>query len=164
MLAWFEGLSPRERGLVMAAAVALVITLLFTQVWLPLNRGIQSERATQQEQRELLAWIESKQPALQQLRAAGNPAAAGERAEGTLLVLADRSAKQAGLSRAIKRTNPESNGGVRVVMEDASFNDVIAWLATLRRQHAVDVANLSTTAKDQPGIVDVMVSLREVAP
>ena len=157
---WYEGLAPRERLLITIGGAAFVVIMLWSQAWLPLTRAVEEAQQSQLDQQALLSWIEQQVPKLEAVRAAGNgentPSALSQ---GQLLLLADRGAKAIGLGDSIQRSNPESGGGVRVVLEDAQFDLVVRWLAELAREHGITVANMVTTAKDVPGQVDARVSL-----
>ncbi len=54
-----------------------------------------------------------------------------------------------------KRIEEEGNNGVRVSIENASFDKLILWFGLLQRQYGVDVTDLVVDKQDAKGIVNV---------
>jgi len=157
---WWLGLLPRERLIVAAGVLVLVIFIFVTRVLLPLNDKLDIARSDVASQQELLSWLQPRAAELRQRRTSGDQPQQETISASDLLVVADRQAKAAGLADSIKRTNPEAGSGVRMVLEQARFDDLLRWLGQLYRQHGVEVESLAVTKKDQAGYVDARVSLR----
>lgn len=157
---WWLGLAPRERLILMVGGGFFLLFLFVTRVMQPLNSKLEAAQIELQDRQELLAWMQPRAAELRSRRAAGDGPKQTTIAASDLLVVADQQAKAAGLSDSIKRTNPEAGNGVRIVLEQARFDDVVQWLAQLYRQSGVEVQNLAITKKDPEGYVDARVSLR----
>jgi type II secretory pathway component PulM len=74
-------------------------------------------------------------------------------------VIVDQSARTAGLSSALTGTQPSGTGGVRVRLEGASFDTVVAWLANLEQQ-GLRIESATIDRGAQSGIVNASVILR----
>ena len=58
----------------------------------------------------------------------------------------------------IRRLEPEDTGA-RVVLEEATFEQVILWLEALERDHGLRVRDLEMVRRPAPGIVSVSLGL-----
>jgi general secretion pathway protein M len=89
----------------------------------------------------------------------------GQRAEGqSLLALTDRTAREAGLGPAIRRVEPEGNDRVRIVLEQAGFDDMTAWLEQLVSRSQVRIDNVTVDKRPEPGLVNARLVLQASAP
>lgn len=159
MRAWLAGLEPRERLLVIVAAVALILFLLFVLVLQPLHSSYNNLRASVAEQRETAQWMAQSARNFSQLkRNRGAPVKGlGGR---SLLAVTDSTARAGGLGPALQRVEPEGSNGVRVWLEDAAFDDLVRWLARLGSAHGVYVDSLTLERSDAAGRVDTRLTLQ----
>ena len=152
----FAGLEPRERNLVYAAAALLAVALVYLVLVLPLTatHGKMSARVGQKSAD--LAWM--RQVAPQAIAAAG-VARGGESGE-SLVVIVDRTAREAGLGAALRDQSPDGTAGLRIRLEGAAFDTLVTWLANLQQQHgvAVDVAMIDAAG---PGLVNATLGLKQ---
>ncbi|MEX0899964.1 MAG: type II secretion system protein M [Gammaproteobacteria bacterium] len=154
MKTWFLGLAPRERLLIGGAAGAVVLLLAYLLVVEPLQqRRAVLERGVVA-QRELLAWMRD---AVVPLR--GNTSAPADSRGQSLFAVVDRSARATVLAGALQRVQPEGQGNVRVWFNDAPFDDLVRWIATLQREHGITVNTLSVERVDTAGLVNARVTL-----
>lgn len=142
MSGWLDNLAPRERWLVLGAAVGIAVLVLAVFVWLPLDerRGMLAERA--QSRAETLAWMEqaSRRVAAARERAVGETAPRDGR---SLLALVDATARERGLGDMLRRAEPADAGGVRVWLESARYVDLAAWLEALSGRHGLAITEVS---------------------
>ena len=153
---WYAGLAKREQRFVAGGAVAVAVLLLLA-VGLPLQRqvsGLQQRIARKQAD---LQWMQSVAPTL---AAAGPVAVAGNGPQESLLVLIDRTAREAGLGQALTGSQPSGDGGLRVTLEKANFNSVVSWTARLAEQHMVSVQTATIEAAAEPGTVNAGIVLQ----
>lgn len=154
MKAWFLGLAPRERLMVSGAAVVVVLLLAYLLVVEPLQqRRAMLERGVVA-QRELLTWMRD---AVVPLR--GNTGESENGRGQSLFAVVDRSARATVLAGALQRVQPEGQGNVRVWFEDAPFDDLVRWIATLQREHGVAVNTLAVQQTDTAGLVNARLTL-----
>src|ERR1019366_9090800 len=81
-----------------------------------------------------LVWLRSMVPQL-----AGLSASAPPPLRESLVVLVDRTARQAGLEKALVGSQPSGDGGLNVRLEQTPFDSLVAWLAQLRESYGVRV-------------------------
>ncbi len=152
---WLAGLSARERNLVYVAAGLLAVAALYFTLILPLTTAT-SKRAARVEQKTLdLAWMRQVAPQAMAAAASGAGAGAGE----SLVVLVDRTGREAGLGAAIRDQSPSGEHGLRLRLEAASFDVLVAWLASLQQQHGVRVDAATIDAAAAPGLVNASLTL-----
>jgi len=145
---WYRGLEEREQRFVSIGAIAAAV-LLLAGVILPLNNSITRTRQRVAAKQVDLAFIQSATP---QIAAAGpsSGAATGE----SLVVLIDSSARESGLGKALTSSQPTGDGGLRIRLDHAPFDGIVAWLARLSQQHGVRVESAEIETAGETGMVN----------
>jgi general secretion pathway protein M len=151
---WYGNLAERERHIVLIVAVAVVL-LLLASVIVPLNRSISQARQRVTLKQGDLAFIQSVVP---QLAAAG-PVGGGATRE-SLVVLVDSSARESGLGKSISSSQPTGDGGLRIRLDRAAFDGVVAWLARLTQQHGVRIESAEIESAGEAGLVNAGLVLK----
>jgi general secretion pathway protein M len=153
---WIDGLSPRERTLVYGAGALLALALLYLVLVLPFQTSGKKLNARVQQKATDLAWMQAQAPAARQAAGVAQGGGNGE----SLVVLVDRTARDAGLGSALRDQSPDGNSGLRVRLEGASFDTLVAWLASLQQQHGVsiEIANIDAAG---PGLVNATLGLKQ---
>jgi general secretion pathway protein M len=154
MREWYAKLDPREQMFVKLGAVAVAVMLILGLI-LPLNRNISQARQRVAHKQADLAFI---QEAIPQLAAAG-PAVAAASPE-SLVVLIDSSARESGLGKALTSSQPSGDGGLRIRLDHAPFDGVVAWLARLSQQHGVRVESAEIDYAGEAGFVNAGLVLK----
>jgi general secretion pathway protein M len=150
----YEVATPREQLTLKILGGAVAVLLVFVFIVIPLHSYHSGARADYLQQTETLAWMQANRPLV------GTATAGKGRPEGeSLLSLANQSARDAGLS--FKRSEPAGERGLNLWLEKASFNQVVAWLGQLERDYGVVASELSASRRDEPGLVDVRVTLQD---
>jgi general secretion pathway protein M len=155
MKAWFFGLQPRERWIVIAGVVAAAVIVLWGLVLKPLGDLTTELRASVELKQRLLADVTRVE--------AARPGQVAVNLEGTgqtLLVVVSNTAPAHGLGQPRTRQNGPS--GIDVTLQAASFDSLVAWLITLRGTYGVDVESASFNSAREPGLVNGQVSLRRL--
>jgi general secretion pathway protein M len=151
---WIESLAPRERGLVYAAAAVVAVALLYALVALPLERLHARQAARVEKKTADLAWMRQATP--QVTAVAGRSGGAGEE---SLVVLVDRTGRMSGLGNSVRDQSPSGANGLRLRIEGASFDAMVAWLASLQQQYGVSVSDATIAATTAPGLVNASITL-----
>ncbi|AKS40945.1 type II secretion system protein GspM [Wenzhouxiangella marina] len=157
MSEWWNRLAIRQRVLMILAALVALGALLFVEVWEPLVEAREMERERIAQQQALLDWLVAVTPVAQQLR--GQSQATRLDPDQSLLGLADRTARAAGLAGALTRIEPAGDGQVRVWLDGADFVAMMSWLQQLSRQYPIEVQQLSADRARADGQVNVRVTL-----
>lgn len=152
---WLGNLSTRERNLVYGAAVLAALALLYLVIVLPFTTTTSRMAARVEQKSADLAWMRAQAP--QALAAAG---VAQSNSGESLVVIVDRTARQAGLGATLRDQSPSGNAGLRLRMEAASFDTLVTWLAVLQQQYGVGIEAATIDAAG-PGLVNATLSLTQ---
>jgi general secretion pathway protein M len=153
---WLAGLAPRERSLVYLAAGLLAVAVVYFALVLPLTTAAARRAARIEQKTADLAWMRQVAPQVMAATAAGGGAAGSEE---SLVVLVDRTGREAGLGSAIRDQSPSGDLGLRLRLESASFDVLVAWLASLKQQYGVRVDAATIDAAGAPGLVNASITL-----
>jgi general secretion pathway protein M len=152
---WFDNLNERERNLVYVAGALLGVALVYLVLVLPFQTSGRKMTARVAQKTADLAWMQASAP--QAMAAAGVAQAAG--GGDSLVVLVDRTAREAGLGASLRDQSPDGNNGLRLRIEGASFDALVTWLANLQQQYGVSIES-ATVGAAAPGLVNATLSLR----
>ena len=158
---WLAGLSQRERTLVYAAFGAAAIALLYIALIMPLQTMTNRREARVERKSADLAWMRQAAPSVAAAAATGGAtdAPTGE----SLVVLVDRTAREAGLGGALRDQSPDGEAGLRLRLEAAAFDTLIEWLGQLQERHGVSIEAANIDATGNPGLVNASVTLAQSA-
>ncbi len=143
-------LSGGERRLALAG-LALAAALLLFGVLLPLDRSVAHARERLERKQADLGWMQGVAP---ELAAATLPVASGE----SLVVIIDRSAREAGLASALT-TEPAGPASLSIRLQKAPFDTMIGWLARLSQRNGISVESATIEKTDAAGLVNASVVL-----
>lgn len=154
--AWYQSLQPREQRVVAIGAVALALIVLIGGILLPLQSAVTRAAKGTDTRREDLAWMKANGPEIR-ARGAEIPADTGE----APVVLVDRVGREAGLGTALRGTQPNPSGGVRVQLESAPFDTLVTWLDTLDRRYGLGIESITVDRTPAPGMVNASISFSQ---
>jgi general secretion pathway protein M len=157
MKEWFEKLNSRERLIVTGGAVVVGLILLWSLVLNPLYAGVDRLSQRVETKRDLIGWMQS---AAAEIKATGNVAVADTVGQSLVVVIA-RSAKQAGLEKALSQNQPIGEDGIRVRLERAPFDTIVNWLAQLQTGNGLDLESASFERMTVAGTVNASIVLRQ---
>jgi general secretion pathway protein M len=150
--AWYAGLQEREQRTVAIGGVTVAVLILAFGILMPLHSALSSAVRGNETKREDLKWMQLNAP---EVRTAGSqlPADTGE----APVVLVDRVARQNGLASALRGTQPNGSG-VRVQLEAAPFDTLVAWLAALDERYGLAVESITLDRTAKPGLVNASIT------
>ena len=143
--------------LLMVAGPLLLVILFYALLWQPLDRRVETLQQRVVEQQSLLQWMQMS--AQQVKQAARQSRSGGNVTKQSLLALVDRTVRKSGLSRALKRVEPDGADKVKVRLEQASFDVMVTWLETLQNLYGVTVQGITVDRQDNIGVVNVRLTL-----
>jgi type II secretory pathway component PulM len=152
--AWRAGLAERERRLVTWGGVGAVALLFLSLIVLPLYSTAGHAEQRVERKRNDLAWMQS---VAGELRAAG-PAQASSQ---SLVLIVDQTARSAGLAASLRDTQPSGTGGIRVRLESAPFDVMVAWLADLSQHQGLVIESATVDRTSGTGIVNASLIMRK---
>lgn len=158
---WLETLESRERMMLAAGAVLLVLLLLYVLVWAPFSSGYRSLKENVSGQRDTVVWMQESAQKIRQLKSRSGAASKGLGGR-SLLAVTDSTARAGGLGAALKRVEPEGGNSVRVWLEGAPFDILVKWLGTLSMRHGVDADTVTLERSAAAGLVNARLTLQAV--
>lgn len=158
--AWFYALKPRERLIVLGGGALVLLTVIYLLGLAPFYKTLNDRSARVARKQADLAWMRSVAGEMQMLGA--NQPAAGASGE-SLVVLIDRSARECGLGSSLTGQTPSGETSIRVRLESAAFDTLIACLGSLQRMHSVSVDSATFDRTSKPGVVNASLVLNRPA-
>ncbi|TVP91362.1 MAG: type II secretion system protein M [Pseudomonadaceae bacterium] len=155
MNAWWSGLAPRERIIVIAGLVVLAVLVSWLWVWEPLTSKRSNLQAEVSRLSTDVAWMQQQ---ADQVRRRANMQRGSQTREsnGSVLTLVEVSANAAGIRQPLERVQPESEGA-RLWFDGVGFDALVGWLGELERRHGLQVSQLAVDVNGEPGKVSARV-------
>lgn len=153
----FDAASPRERRLVVAAALVIVMAVLYVVAWTPLTRDIERSRDGLARDRATLAAMQrldasSAAPASATPASATPPATVEPRA-AVLAALDARGLRSAGAQVELRE------GRVSMVLGAVPLDALVALVDDLQRTAGLRVVEARLLARVEPGTVRAEITL-----
>ena len=148
MKAWFEQLAPREQRLVLAMSALILVFLIYSLIWQPLNDNLDKSSQKLVRQQALLSWVQEN-TALYQQAAKGS---AIKNSGGSLSGIVNTSARQAGIT--ITRIQPQGDD-ILIWIDEVAFSTMLTWLDTLNSKSGLQVKAIDLAALEKAGTVKV---------
>jgi general secretion pathway protein M len=158
MKSWFLSLTQRERIMVQAAVSVIVVFTCYLLIIEPISNNYTKNKKNVASATETLEWMKAAAREVKEL-GGGHLLQADPKGKQLTLSIVDRSARKAGLASVMKRVQPEGDSGVRVWFENAPFDELIRWLATIESQHDLSVNEINVEQTESTGRVNVRVFL-----
>jgi general secretion pathway protein M len=146
-------LPSRTRALAVTCAIVIVAALLYMIGWRPMQKELQTLRASVPAETEQLQWMRDQLPEAKALRAKSVATS------GNFVSSLERSATGRGLRSAITRIDAEGGNAARVTLESVSFNALVNWLSELQSSFGTVVDDATIELKT-PGTVNAKLRLR----
>jgi len=156
---WYAARETREQRILLAGALGLTVLLFWGLVWAPLGDSIEREQARVDNKLADLQWMHGAAHELKTLGTGTNSRNARIGRGQSLLAIADRSLRAAGLGEALQRIQPDGETRVRVWLENAAFDASLNWLNTLTSQQGVQIDSLGVDRQDKGNTVNLQASL-----
>ena len=150
---WYFGLQPRERLIIAAGAVLVALTAIYLFALAPFYAAVSAREESVSQKKADLAWMRSVAGEMQVLSA--NQPMVATPTDESLVVLVDRTAREAGLSSALTGQTPNGETGIRVRLESAAFDMAMMWLGSLELSHRVAIESATFDRTATPGLVNV---------
>jgi type II secretory pathway component PulM len=158
---WYYGLKPRERAVILGGAILVGLTAIYILALAPFYSSVATLEESVEQKKADLAWMRSVAGEMQVLGA--NQPMIATPTDESLVVLVDRTAREAGLSSALTGQTPNGETGIRVRLESAAFDMAMMWLANLELSHAVAIESATFDRTSTPGLVNVNLVLNRAA-
>lgn len=154
----WAALADRERWLIMMGAGIIGMFVLYVGIWSPLSTAVSRYADDVKKQRAFLGYLQKASHAISNFRGQGVQADMTVAHDQNMLVLAEKTVKQAQLSVFLKQVQQPSPNQVVLVFEKVPFDALIQWLQKLTTT-GVKVVAFSAEKSEVAGAVDVQVTL-----
>ncbi|MFT4518681.1 MAG: general secretion pathway protein M [Halioglobus sp.] len=155
MKEWFVGLNQREQLSVFLLSIAVVLYLLYSMVWSPLDDKRDQLVLQNSAIGESLVRVDAMVSELMDLRKSG--AKVGSKRNLTSLI--NQSTTR--LDLPVSRLQPNSRGEIQVRLEHAAFDDVLKWLHEMEYREGLLVREVSVTQTGTTGRVNTTVRVAQ---
>lgn len=155
---WFEQRNLREQASLLVMGLAIVLWLVYTLIWSPLDHRRDQLREQNLAAVGSLARVDAMVSELLALRADGAGQAVRER---NLSSLVNQGTQRLGL--VVSRLQPGARGDLQVRLENARFDHLVVWLHELEQRDGLYIAELAVTPAQRPGLVNVTLRVSEEA-
>ncbi len=146
--AQLEQLNDRERRMVYAAIVAVLIFLPYQLIWSPLMNTVDEKHERVAKQQADLIWMQSNLP---EVRALSRGMQQGGSNRQSIYGVVERTARQQ--FKNDLRIQQEGKEGIRVQINNTSFDELMIWLDQLATQNQVFVRDFRVEQEKEPGRV-----------
>ena len=150
----YYSLPQRDRMMLNILAVFFAIVVLIYGVVIPASEYSAEADKVYQKNLADLQWLKSKVP---EIRASKSGRQTKSAAGKSMLSIAASTSKKQKI--VFKRTEPEGENGLRIWLENVSFNDTILWLDTLNSQYGFGVKQVNIDRQDIPGTANMKLVL-----
>jgi len=154
---WFHELNQREQLSLLALAFALGLYLIYVVLWSPLATARDDMRLRNQGVAVSLQRVDTMVSQIMHLRENGD----GRRSNRNLTSLINQSTGRMNLQ--VSRLQPNSRGELQVRLENASFDDIMAWLYEMEYAQGLLVREVSITTAGGAGRVNASIRLAQGA-
>lgn len=149
MLEYFYRFTPRERSVIVIAALVAIGLGLHALVIEPYQQRVAELEDAIEQQRADLAWMRTAIVGLP----VGEIASDSEQIEGTLANFINQAVNSQGLSSQLSQISPIGNDEIRMRYNAVEFNRLVGFIARVNAS-GLDIKDLRITAVDNPGKVD----------
>jgi len=153
----FETLHQREIILIASGGSILVLFLMYLFIWMPLT----SESASTENRIKQLEWSLVEIKYLQKIKNNNNQNIPQPMNNEPLVVIIDGVLRKYNLYSNLQRSQPIGENSIRIELNDAKFNDLIAGLNELKNTFGtnVDTVNISRAQTNQDGAINASITL-----
>ena len=158
LLNYWQQLASRERSVLAWGGVLVSFILFYTFIWQPWHAALSKMEEDIQAQRQNLVWMQQQ---AEILRGGGQPVENVAKASGeSLLSVVEKTAKANKIGKSIQQMVPSTNNSeVRVVLEEADFNQWLRWIDQLFKKHDVNIKQLSAERDDSaPNLAEIRIT------
>jgi len=155
---WFNSLPSKEKWMVSATGLLIIVTLFYLVVWEPVHVGLKAEQQKQQSQKEIMLWMQQAAVEVTASRSLGNRITVRDKNKPATLVI-EQTINNAGLKPSVSKIESSGKNGARVVLNDAPFNQILVWLNTLATHNGIQVVSANIERANKSGRANARLTL-----
>jgi len=155
---WYENLEAREQIIVLVGAVVVMVALIYSLVWVPVDkRHTQVANSVTNWERSLVELRPLR--SLAASSSVRDGAASVSSSQQAPIIIVAQTLRSRGLEQYRRRSQPTTANGIRVEFENVAFDELVLWLGDLSQQHAMQVQAGSLSLAPQAGTGRINASL-----
>lgn len=159
MNGWWCHLNMRERWFVSSGGYVAVVFALCLFLVEPVHSDLSTARKRLEREAVITAELEAIAREARALRARAETPL--ERPSGqSLFALINTTAGTAGVGKTIARITPRGEDETALVIENAVFNELAAWLVVIVSDYGIEVSEATLKRQDMPGVVGGNLTLK----
>ncbi len=158
---WFNSLPSKEQWMVSATGLLIIATLFYLIVWEPVHDGLAAEQQKQQSQKEILLWMQQAAIETRALQSSGVRSTVRDKNKPATLII-EQTVNNAGLKPSVNKIESSGKNGARVILNDASFNQILVWLNTLATYNGIQVVSANIERASKPGLANARLTLERL--
>jgi len=155
MNSWYTGLNRREQLSLLVLVAVVGLYLVYMVLWSPLMNSRDEMVLRNQSMASSLARVDAMVSEVLLLRRSG----VGSTEKRNLTALINQSTNRMNLQ--LSRLQPNSRGELQVRLENASFDDILAWLYDMEYSQGLMVREVSLTRSGSAGRVNASIRLAQ---
>ena len=153
-LRW-KSISPRERLYLSVCAGFIVLVLMYTLIYEPITKKVNTLSTEQLTQTALLQRMKPRITILKyQTHSSSSPISASE-----LLSTIDTKIKSSRFASNVEEVSQSGTDGVQIKLKGVPFDNFLAWLGKMWTQNGIEVKRISAQRDATIGTSDVTVTL-----
>ncbi|MFT5788586.1 MAG: general secretion pathway protein M [Shewanella sp.] len=145
---WWAGLVLREKQMVSACGVVLVLGILYWGIWTPIANAESNAQRNLEGQLSTLNYVKQTANRIEGLKQTSQ----GSAFTGSLSATVNQTAGSFGLT--ITRMQPQGNK-IQVWMDEVPFETLLSYLYELVQNQGLSLESLDLAESDTPGFVNV---------
>jgi len=154
----YEMLPSRDRTILKVFSVILMLCIIYFAMWAPASDYMQNAQKDVEQNTKLLLLVKQNKALLSALnRISGSTTGAKVLTSQQLISSVTNLAKKHGVM--LKRFEPSGDKKLKIWVDNASFDKMIAWLALLKKSLNVVVEQISIEKDDAAGQVSSRLTL-----
>lgn len=157
---WWMSLRPREQLTLIVGATATVIAIIYLLAIEPFLKQRETLDTRIKAEYQQLVWMQQASQQVKYLRNLTSNSGSSVSARRSLISVIDSSARRNNIRKPIQRMEPEGSNGVKLWMDNADFDRLIAWLGQLDDEYGVNVTRATISQGKTAGLVDTRLSLQ----
>lgn len=143
----WQQLDAREQKTVLCLVPVLIIFILYSFIWQPLNESLAKNEAKLVRQQALLMWVKENTDRFK-AQAGGNKRSRDSSASS----IVNRTSKQYQIT--LSRIQAQGKN-VQVWIDEVPFSSLLGWLEQLSSKEGLSVINIDLSVTDKSGVVKV---------
>jgi general secretion pathway protein M len=156
---WWSHLSAQEKKAVSIGGSVLGVFLFYFLIWSPFLGHLDVMRKRMSGEEATLAWMQAADVKIKMIQAQENNNTKVSSPVALMSIL-QKQINQNALGQSLTQLKQAGNDTIEMAFKGVEFDRVISFLTGTIKQHQVSIDQLSATAGETPGVVDIQLVLK----